>query len=184
MGGFFWPIGSGVLRTCFDDSSKNAQIRLISLNSSNTHLPNNWAMHNEFQLKNCRRAGYMEINGRKGELIVLELRQVTPIAVIAGILSIVGGVDGIASPFFYQCVVSFTGGMVLSGLYFRNRQQSSGVAVVALMFFGFVMMNAHLLTPDDRFQFGAVGLGLLAGLIFERGWRRRSARAQPVPAIE
>lgn len=141
-------------------------------------------MHNEFQFQNRHHAGYMEINGRKGELIVLELRQVTPIAVIAGMLSIVGGADGIAAPFFYQCVVSFTGGMLLSGLYFRNRQQSSGFAVVALMFFGFVMMNAHLLTADDRFQFGAVGLGLLAGLIFECGWRRRSARPQPVPAIE
>ena len=115
---------------------------------------------------------------------MLQLRQVTPIAVILGLLCIVGSNEGITAPFPYQCVISFTGGMVLSGLYFWTRQQGSGVAVIALMFFGFVMMNAHLLTADDRFQFGAVGLGLLAGLLIKDGWRRLSARAQPAPVIE
>lgn len=115
---------------------------------------------------------------------MLEWRQVTLIAFTAGLLTFVGAIEGLTALFIYQCVVSFSGGMVLSALYFWTRQKSSGVTIVALMFFGFVMMNAHLLTADDRFQFGAVGVGLLAGLLFERGWRRLSARAQPVPAIE
>ena len=115
---------------------------------------------------------------------MLEWRQVTTIAVMAGLLSFVGALEGLAAPIFYQCVISFSGGRVLSGLYFWTRQQGSGVTVVALMFFGFVMMNAHLLTADDRFQTGAVGLGLLTGLLIERGWRRLSAREKPVPVIE
>lgn len=115
---------------------------------------------------------------------MLEWRQVPLIAFMAGLLTFVGSIEGLTALFIYQCVVSFSGGMVLSGLYFWTRQQGSGVTIVALMFFGFVMMNAHLLTVDDRFQFGAVGLGLLAGLLFERGWRRLLARAQPVPVIE
>lgn len=115
---------------------------------------------------------------------MLELRHVTPIAFITGLLTFVGSIEGLTVPFLYQFVVSFSGGMVISGLYFWTGKQRSSVTFVALMFFGFLMVNVHLLTAEDKFQSGAVALGLLAGLLIKRGWRRLSARAQPVHAIE
>ncbi|CAN7571138.1 hypothetical protein [Acidovorax delafieldii] len=115
---------------------------------------------------------------------MLELRHVTPIAFITGLLTFVGSIEGLTVPFLYQFGVSFSGGMVISGLYFWTRKQGSSVTFVALMFIGFLMMNVHLLTAEDKFQSGAVALGLLAGMLIKRGWRRLSARAQPAHAIE